>query len=124
MVIDEIYFGDFYNIMNRPLSECVKKINTKKDFCIAMVILAGIIEEDPKENTRRYDDMTHLCEIMAHYISVTNNGSVEIPLDIFCKLGVLAEDYDDDYEKDAETVRYPETYETQECTKRNQLSNF
>lgn len=88
------------DIMNRPLSECVQKIDTKEEFCVSMILLSGIIEENPAEGTQRHDDMVHLCNMIGYFISVTNNGEVEIPLDIFCKLGILADDYDNDIEEE------------------------
>jgi hypothetical protein len=92
--VEDTFDCDVFNdIMNRPLSECINNFDTKEDFCIGLVVLAGILEESPKENTRRYDDMIHLCKMLGNYIAVTNSGSVEIPVEIFCKLGVLAEDY-------------------------------
>lgn len=80
--------------MDISLSEYIPKIKTIEQFCISMVVVADITEEDPAEGTQRYEDKKHLCKIMANYIE--EKGEVNIPLDIFCKLGVLAEDYDKD----------------------------
>lgn len=97
MVVTENMLDDMLNeVFNLPLSEHIKKIETKEQFCIGMVILADIIEEDPEEGTQRYDDMVHLCKILAEFVIVTHNGRVVIPINIFCKIGVLAEDYPED----------------------------